>query len=77
MPVMDLLEKQLSGQGASVEQIIHNEHQRQAAAQVTVVRRARCGRTPETGVTSRDVSGRTIRARVRSRRERVGGYSSL
>src|SRR5689334_22159574 len=36
MPVMDWLEKQLGKQGASVEQIIHNEHQRQAAAQVTV-----------------------------------------
>ena len=36
MPVMDWLEKQLGRQGTSVEQIIHNEHQRQAAAQVTV-----------------------------------------
>jgi cyclic beta-1,2-glucan synthetase len=36
MPVMDWLEKQLGKQGATVEQIIHNEHQRQAAAQVTV-----------------------------------------
>jgi cyclic beta-1,2-glucan synthetase len=36
MPVMDWLEKQLGKQGASVEQVIHNEHQRQAAAQVTV-----------------------------------------
>ncbi|HEY8413362.1 MAG TPA: glucoamylase family protein, partial [Pyrinomonadaceae bacterium] len=36
MPVMDWLEKHLGKQGASVEQIIHNEHQRQAAAQVTV-----------------------------------------
>ena len=36
MPVMDWIEKQLAGQGASVEQIIHLEHQRQAGAQVTV-----------------------------------------
>src|SRR5689334_4468275 len=36
MPVMDWIEKQLAAQGASVEQIIHSEHQRQAAAQVTV-----------------------------------------
>ncbi|HET9479848.1 MAG TPA: hypothetical protein VFO72_10915, partial [Pyrinomonadaceae bacterium] len=36
MPVMDWIEKQLGRQGASVEQIIHTEHQRQAAAQVTV-----------------------------------------
>ena len=36
MPVMDWIEKQPLPQGASVEQIIHNEHQRQAAAQVTV-----------------------------------------
>ncbi|HEX3252034.1 MAG TPA: hypothetical protein VHS05_21535, partial [Pyrinomonadaceae bacterium] len=36
MPVMDWIEKQLAKQGASVEQIIHSEHQRQAAAQVTV-----------------------------------------
>jgi hypothetical protein len=36
MPVMDWIEKQLGRQGTSVEQIIHNEHQRQAAAQVTV-----------------------------------------
>src|SRR5215204_1002517 len=36
MPVMDWIEKQLTGQGMSVEQIIHLEHQRQAAAQVTV-----------------------------------------
>src|SRR5688572_8313055 len=36
MPVMDWIEKQLGGQGTSVEQIIHTEHQRQAAAQVTV-----------------------------------------
>jgi cyclic beta-1,2-glucan synthetase len=36
IPVMDWIEKQLAKQGASVEQIIHAEHQRQAAAQVTV-----------------------------------------
>ncbi len=36
MPVMDWLEKQLARQGTSVEQTIHAEHQRQAAAQVTV-----------------------------------------
>jgi cyclic beta-1,2-glucan synthetase len=36
MPVMDWIEKQLGIQGTSVEQLIHNEHQRQAAAQVTV-----------------------------------------
>jgi cyclic beta-1,2-glucan synthetase len=36
MPVMDWIEKQLAREGTSVEQIIHAEHQRQAAAQVTV-----------------------------------------
>src|SRR5215204_5123584 len=36
MPVMDWIEKQVAGQGTTVEQIIHLEHQRQAAAQVTV-----------------------------------------
>jgi cyclic beta-1,2-glucan synthetase len=36
MPVMDWIEKLLRRQGTSVEQIIHLEHQRQAAAQVTV-----------------------------------------
>src|SRR5262245_40203036 len=36
MPVMDWIEKLLLRQGTSVEQIIHLEHQRQAAAQVTV-----------------------------------------
>ncbi|HJS24356.1 MAG TPA: hypothetical protein VJ751_08380, partial [Pyrinomonadaceae bacterium] len=36
MPVMDWIEKQLAKKGASIEQIIHAEHQRQAAAQVTV-----------------------------------------
>ncbi|HJU92363.1 MAG TPA: glucoamylase family protein [Pyrinomonadaceae bacterium] len=36
MPVMDWIEKQLEGEGTSIEQIIHAEHQRQAGAQVTV-----------------------------------------
>ena len=36
MPVMDWIEKLLGRQGTTVEQIIHLEHQRQAAAQVTV-----------------------------------------
>ena len=36
MPVMDWIEKLLARQGTSIEQIIHLEHQRQAAAQVTV-----------------------------------------
>ena len=36
MPVMDWIERQLGGLGTSVEQLIHNEHQRQAEAQVTV-----------------------------------------
>ncbi len=36
MPVMDWIEQQPLQQGASFEQTIHNEHQRQAAAQVTV-----------------------------------------
>src|SRR5215510_7507834 len=36
MPVMDWIEKQVAQQGTSVEQVIHSEHQRQAAAQVTV-----------------------------------------
>ncbi|HKU74740.1 MAG TPA: hypothetical protein VJR02_12585, partial [Pyrinomonadaceae bacterium] len=36
MPVMDWIEKLLVRQGTTVEQIIHLEHQRQAAAQVTV-----------------------------------------
>lgn len=35
-PVMDWLEKQLAPQATSIEQIIHAEHQRQAAMQVTV-----------------------------------------
>ena len=36
MPVTDWLEKQLARQGTSIEQVIHSEHQRQAATQVTV-----------------------------------------
>jgi cyclic beta-1,2-glucan synthetase len=36
MPVCDWVEKQLHRQGASIEQVMHSEHQRQAAAQVTV-----------------------------------------
>ena len=36
MPVTEWLEKQLSAQKTSIEQIIHAEHQRQAATQVTV-----------------------------------------
>ena len=36
MPVTDWLEKQLARQNTSIEQIIHAEHQRQAATQVTV-----------------------------------------
>jgi len=36
MTVTDWLEKQLARQGTSIEQVIHVEHQRQAAAQVTV-----------------------------------------
>jgi cyclic beta-1,2-glucan synthetase len=36
MPVTDYLEKQLQRQGLAIEQIIHAEHQRQAATQVTV-----------------------------------------
>ncbi|MDQ3174274.1 MAG: hypothetical protein M3Q91_11295, partial [Acidobacteriota bacterium] len=36
MPVTDWLEKQLARQGTSIEQVIHREHQRQAATQVTV-----------------------------------------
>ncbi|HSK64711.1 MAG TPA: protein ndvB, partial [Pyrinomonadaceae bacterium] len=36
MPVMDWIEKHLGLQGTTVEQLIHNEHQRQAGAQVTV-----------------------------------------
>src|SRR6267142_6168269 len=36
MPVTDYLEKQLQRQGLTIEPIIHAEHQRQAATQVTV-----------------------------------------
>jgi len=36
MPVTEWLEKQLARQSANIEQIIHAEHQRQAATQVTV-----------------------------------------
>jgi cyclic beta-1,2-glucan synthetase len=36
MPVSDWLEKRLEQQGLSIEQVIHLEHQRQAATQVTV-----------------------------------------
>src|ERR1700716_1071365 len=36
MPVIDWLEKRLEQQALSIEQIIHLEHQRQAATQVTV-----------------------------------------
>ncbi len=35
-PVVDWIEKRLGREGSSIEQIIHAEHQRQAAAQVTV-----------------------------------------
>jgi cyclic beta-1,2-glucan synthetase len=36
VPVMDWLEKKLASPGTNIEQVIHSEHQRQAAAQVTV-----------------------------------------
>ena len=36
MPVMEWLEKQLAKKGLSIEKIVHEEHDRQAAAQVTV-----------------------------------------
>ncbi|HEV2883412.1 MAG TPA: glucoamylase family protein [Pyrinomonadaceae bacterium] len=36
MPVMEWVEKQLSRQKTSIEQLMHAEHQRQAATQVTV-----------------------------------------
>jgi cyclic beta-1,2-glucan synthetase len=36
MPVMEWLEKQLAKKGLSIEKIVQEEHQRQAAAQVTV-----------------------------------------
>ena len=35
MPVMEWLEQHLTRQGESVERVIHGEHQRQAATQVT------------------------------------------
>ncbi len=36
MPVTDWMEKHLARQGTSIEQVIHTEHQRQAATQVTI-----------------------------------------
>ncbi len=36
MPVMESLDKQLHNEGLSLERIVHEEHHRQAAAQVTV-----------------------------------------
>src|SRR5437870_8094391 len=36
MPVFEWLEKQLSRQGVTIEEVVHEEHHRQAAAQVTV-----------------------------------------
>ncbi len=36
MPVIEWLEKQLAKEGLSIEQVVHEEHQRQAAAHVTV-----------------------------------------
>ena len=36
MPVMEWLEKQLAKKGLSIEKVVREEHQRQAAAQVTV-----------------------------------------
>jgi cyclic beta-1,2-glucan synthetase len=36
MPVLDWLEKQLTKKGLSIEKVVHEEHDRQAAAQVTV-----------------------------------------
>src|SRR6185503_1664683 len=36
MPVMDLIEKRLEKDGSTIELLIHAEHQRQVAAQVTV-----------------------------------------
>ena len=36
MPVMESLDKQLAKEGLSLERIVHEEHHRQAAAQVTV-----------------------------------------
>ncbi|HEV2716590.1 MAG TPA: hypothetical protein VGU64_15120, partial [Terriglobales bacterium] len=36
MPVVEWLDKQLAKQGLTIEQMVHEEHHRQAAAQVTV-----------------------------------------
>jgi len=36
MPVFDWIERQLASQGTNIEQVIHAEHQSQAAAQITV-----------------------------------------
>src|SRR3989475_7962748 len=36
MPVVEWLEKRLTKQGLTIEQMVHEEHHRQAAAQVTV-----------------------------------------
>lgn len=36
MPIMQWLEKHLARQGTTIEQVIHGEHQRQAATQVTI-----------------------------------------
>ncbi|MDQ3474735.1 MAG: hypothetical protein M3447_13470, partial [Acidobacteriota bacterium] len=36
MPVMEWLEERLTRQGETIEQVIHGEHQRQAATQVTI-----------------------------------------
>ena len=54
MPVMDWIEKQLEHEGTSIEHIIHLEHQRQAAAQVTVgniITSMRLLSTPSIGTT--------------------------
>src|SRR5438128_590927 len=36
MPVMEWLDKQLTRKGVTIEEVVHEEHHRQAAAQVTV-----------------------------------------
>ena len=36
MPVVEWLEKQLAKQSLTIEQMVHEEHHRQAAAQVTI-----------------------------------------
>ena len=36
MPVMEWLEQQTARQGETVEKVVHAEHQRQAATQVTI-----------------------------------------